>query len=1104
MWIILMKNDSTEAKETLSNMKTRRAFILLLIFAIQLSIYAENILRNPLMSDKAANGLPVSWNVRNGTWRAIEGGFSLGTGAVAVQHIALPLDGELRIQASITATKGLKYRLYAEYWTDKKPNGTGERWMNSGADWIEGTGEPQPFERIFKVAFKYDHAHFAVMAAKGDGTVECRGLTLETFERPMLENADFKLRDGNGMPVGWKIRGASVRYEDDGADATIFNADGKDVLIFNHLRPRLDIPTEVTFEIRSEGVWRSYVEWYEGQKYCKTDVQWKTATNAWKPMRTILLPDGPYTRCILVFATQKGASLSIRNLKAAASEDKGALGGFWDVPEPHILGDGKVDVFGQKGVVKLRGIPVTAGKRYRVSYTAVGLDDARSLTGFHEINTSISPSVDGKFGFNDARNSPQRKFQTFTVPENLKGNHINLSLSVASLGTVRFSDFQLEEIPIDPTEKWELVVESPFYRNTIFESDPPSDIRLAVHADDSARRAVARLSLPQDIVKTADAEFENGQARIILPPWTETYGQAKLEVAVYGNDGKSMRTFTETLQRVPSQPREIKAHPNGYFTCNGEWLFPIVPFDLCCDDILQEMYTYAQNGITLIRHNYNGIVKEGLNALDKAQRCGVKLCFYIGFPHKLSEISFYKKRLEKAYPREVREHPAFFGYFIADEPLWGGISHAVFKEVQAIHQTFDPYHPTWINAAPRNEISELKPYGAACDIYGVDIYPVPWPNNHSGLDDKTLTACGKYAQRMAEIVNGRKPIINWLQGFSWHEFGDDRWNPANPKPYPTLMQSRFMAFDTLLNGGTGYGVYGLRYALHNEFIEEIFQVTRELNGMSRLFVEGKRLPDLKTTTSDLKVAAIEHQGKRYYFILNLTDKPLKGAVADGETAPDGLRDYASGVAVDFKNLQLGPWGVLTCGPELPSSVNPIPPAIPELEAKGSPFPEKIRLAYEESLRPGYKGDAAWIWDAASVSVGAECVVYKEVEVNDVNQDAFAFVAADDAFELFVNGKFVVKNNGWAIMNKIDIKPYLVKGTNHVAIHGMDKGGLPCGILAELQMNGKIIATDASWLTLPLKEGATEMPSSEQLAAGKPAKIITPYGGGVWRKRVKIH
>jgi hypothetical protein len=372
-------------------MKTRHLFIFLLI-AVHLSIYAENILKNPFMSKAAANGLPVSWNVRKGgTWKAVENGFTLSSGSVAVQQIKLPLDGELCLQASITATKGLKYRLYAEYWTDKKPDGAGERWMNSGADWIEGTGEPQSFEKIFKVAFLYDHAHFAIMADKGEGTMECRNLILEPYERPMLENADFKLRNDKGLPNVWQIRGASLSYGDDGADATIFDADGKDVLIYNYLRPRLDVPTEVTFEIRAEGVWRSYVEWYEDKKYCKTDAQWHTSVSDWKSIRTMLLPDAPYTRCILVFATQKGARLSIRNLKAAPYEGNGALGGFWDVPEPHVLNDGSVDVLGQKGVVTLRRIPVSAGKRYRISYTVVGLDDARSLTGFHEINTSISP-----------------------------------------------------------------------------------------------------------------------------------------------------------------------------------------------------------------------------------------------------------------------------------------------------------------------------------------------------------------------------------------------------------------------------------------------------------------------------------------------------------------------------------------------------------------------------------------------------------------------------------------------------------------------------------------------------------------------------------------
>ncbi|MBR5024073.1 MAG: hypothetical protein IKX48_03325, partial [Victivallales bacterium] len=91
-------------------MKKCRLFLLLLICAIHLSIHAENILKNPDMSKAAGNGLPVSWNVRNGgTWKAIENGFTLSAGTVAVQQITLPLDGELRIRASITATKGLKY-----------------------------------------------------------------------------------------------------------------------------------------------------------------------------------------------------------------------------------------------------------------------------------------------------------------------------------------------------------------------------------------------------------------------------------------------------------------------------------------------------------------------------------------------------------------------------------------------------------------------------------------------------------------------------------------------------------------------------------------------------------------------------------------------------------------------------------------------------------------------------------------------------------------------------------------------------------------------------------------------------------------------------------
>ncbi|MBP5640392.1 MAG: hypothetical protein J6X55_12990 [Victivallales bacterium] len=1077
---------------------------LLLLCSLFLFASAVDFIQNPLMEKTSPNKQPQAWSIKNGTWKHIDGGFELGASTLAVQQLKLPLGQDLRLKATITATEGLKYRMYAEYYSGKQTDGTPERWRNSGANWLTGTAKPQEFIQTFQVEFKYAICHLAIQTEKGEGSIVVKNLTLTPFEYPIIENADFSSRDDNNLPKDWRIRGASITYEKNDADVTIQAASGKSALIFKVLRPKIGTPTEVTFEVNSESTWRSYVEWYEGEKYYRTDALWQQGTKGWKPQRLIFKPNSAYHNCILVFAIQQGAPLSIRKLKAETAIGAGALGGIWDIPMPHLLDKGKIDVFGQKGAVTLRGIPVKANQRYRISYIATGLDNAQSLTGFHEINTKITPTVEGKFGFNDARNAPQRKYQTFTVPENFNGKSIDFALSVASPGTVRFSDFTLDEIPVDPTEKWELIIESPFYRNTIFSSDKQSDIRLKVFADGEANHAKAILTMPDNTVRTATADFKGKHAYITLPPWSGTDGKAKLDVAVLSKDGKILRTFSETLQKIPTQPREIKAHPNGYFTCNGEWLFPIVAFDLCCSDMLQEIYTYAQHGFTLIRHNYGADPKSGLQALDMAQRCGVKLCFYIGFPHRLSEISFYKNRLYKAYPPEIRNHPAFFGYFIADEPLWGGVPYQIFQEVYAIHQEFDPVHPTWINAAPRNEVSDLKPYGASCDIYGVDIYPVPWPNNHSGLDDKTPTSCGKYALRMAETVNGRKPIINWLQGFSWHEFGNDRWNPKNPKPYPTLMQSRFMVYDTLLNGGTGYGIYGIRYALHNEFIEEILQIAKEANGMSRLFVEGKRLPDFKTTTDDLRVAAIEYNGSRFFFILNLTDKPISGAIADTESAPDGLHDYVSGAAVDFKHLELGPYGVLTCGPKLPPSINPIPPAIPELEAKGSPFPDKIKQNYKEDMRQGYEGKGLWIWDASSVVAGGKCAVFKAIDVSDTSKDAFAYVAADDAFVFYVNGRKIAESDGWSKMLKVDIKPFLVKGKNHIIIHGIDAGGLPCGILAELQIDGQTIVTDTSWLTLPVKADGKNMPTIEEFATGQPAKIITPYGGGAWGRKVKIH
>ena len=109
-------------------------------------------------------------------------------------------------------------------------------------------------------------------------------------------------------------------------------------------------------------------------------------------------------------------------------------------------------------------------------------------------------------------------------------------------------------------------------------------------------------------------------------------------------------------------------------------------------------------------------------------------------------------------------------------------------------------------AAPRGSVEDHLPYAAAADFYGIDIYPVP-AGSHSNLEDRTLTSVGKYARRADAMQEYRKPVLMTLQAFAWGELSKRK------RIYPTLVESRFMAYDALLNGATHIAYYSLRHVI---------------------------------------------------------------------------------------------------------------------------------------------------------------------------------------------------------------------------------------------------------------------------------------------------
>lgn len=132
-----------------------------------------------------------------------------------------------------------------------------------------------------------------------------------------------------------------------------------------------------------------------------------------------------------------------------------------------------------------------------------------------------------------------------------------------------------------------------------------------------------------------------------------------------------------------------------------------------------------------------------------------------------------------------------------------------YRAIKAI----DPDRPVWMNHAPRNSIEQLAEFNHAADAVGCDIYPVPRGkfNGHSDLADKSLSCVGAYTRRMQDAAPG-KPVWMVLQGFGWADLAETEGREGRDEQRrPNFEETRFMAYDSIVNGARGILYWGTAY-----------------------------------------------------------------------------------------------------------------------------------------------------------------------------------------------------------------------------------------------------------------------------------------------------
>jgi hypothetical protein len=264
--------------------------------------------------------------------------------------------------------------------------------------------------------------------------------------------------------------------------------------------------------------------------------------------------------------------------------------------------------------------------------------------------------------------------------------------------------------------------------------------------------------------------------------------------------------------------------------------------------------------------------------LDAAQQHGLQVWLALaGVDRDLSQQALLDRIVNT-----VKGHPGLGVWKAIDEPALVRVPVsgcvAVYKHVRAL----DPDHPLTIIEAPRGPAptpkghttpltaAAVRPYAAACDIHGVDIYPVSVPPGaHAGGPpvNTDISVVGDVTAILARAT-GRRAIWTTLQ-IAWSGVF-----PPHRIVFPTLQQARFMAYDAIIAGARGLFFFGGQF-------KQVMNAADRRRGWNWTYWEHVQRPLLVELTDAPHTAALLAPGAARTVKASAADIALSAREAGG-------------------------------------------------------------------------------------------------------------------------------------------------------------------------------------------------------------------------------
>ena len=455
-----------------------------------------------------------------------------------------------------------------------------------------------------------------------------------------------------------------------------------------------------------------------------------------------------------------------------------------------------------------------------------------------------------------------------------------------------------------------LKINNPVYRKAIYpdQADKVVSVSVDYQSDSALLKDVKTAFTITDAAGKviASGEKSAGAVRTFTVDGSK-WLPGKYTVTVKSSGAEALKgTLQETIAVIAPHKagNTVRLGKNREMFLNGKRFFPrgFIGANNHKNVFYKEMADAGYNTIhfyTLNQRDLKGI-KE---ILDEAHKHNLKVFFYpyfgtsigfVGFQDRVTKpIKPYKPTLTpeswerlKVLVNEVKEHPAFLAWYLADEPK-GAEFCAELKKVYQVLKELDPHHPViHLDFTAEGCINKREGYA---DLHILDMYPHPLKD---GTWQRSISSVLHSMKLVNEMV---APYGTWfcpqafLAGLS-----------AGKSRSLTYREIRGLVYGTIIHGATGMMPYKIgdpaqKYYqpirnsgifvspdMHLGYLKGIGPELKALEGM---LLEPEKLP-ITTSTHYIIAMRKKYNNKEYITAVNSMPDTLKCTIS-GKGMADG-------------------------------------------------------------------------------------------------------------------------------------------------------------------------------------------------------------------------